>query len=121
MSDPNISGGSPPEPVPSMPGSPEFPAPPAHFGPTPGIPDFGPSGLPAGVADARPMNAVGRTALVLWCVFAGVVLLGAILIVSQAVRGFGDVSPFDQSGGSGGSCVFDHEPSDRELQGCFGG
>lgn len=118
MSDPNISSGSPPEPVPGMPGAP-FPA----VGPesTPGIPDFGPPVMPAGIAKARPMNAVGRGALVLWCVIVGLLLLGAILIVSQVVREFGGVSPFDQPGSSGGACVFDHEPSERELQGCFEG
>jgi len=74
--------------------------------------------MPEDVADPKPINAVGRTVLVVWALVAALVVIVGIVIAVQVFRGFNE---FGQPGlpGGGSSCSFDHEPTDQELQACM--
>ncbi|MFT4232637.1 MAG: hypothetical protein QM606_07685 [Leucobacter sp.] len=58
--------------------------------------------------------------MTVWIVTAAVVLLGAIVILSQVIRGFSEFGPIGEFG-EPSSCTFDHEPTDAALASCADG
>ncbi len=118
MSDTNGIPSAPDGPPPGAPGSPEMPIAPPPAATPPQMPDFGAARMPEEVAAPKPMNAAGRTVLILWIAVAAVILVAAVFIASQVIQGF---SQFGQPGGDGSSCTFTGEPSDQQMQDCLDG